>query len=54
MITAIMILYKTTKAIVQSSDGNPDLFNIVAVVMQGDILAQYLLTLCRAYVLQNP
>ena len=44
-ITAIMMLYRNTKAMVQSPDGNTDFFNVVAGVLQGDTLAPFLFML---------
>ena len=41
-VTVIMILYKNTKAVGHSLDGNTDFFNIAAGVLQGDTLALYL------------
>ena len=38
-IAAIMMLYRITKAMVQSPDGDTDFFNVVAGVLQGDTLA---------------
>ena len=38
-IAAIMMLYKNTKVKVHSLDGDTDYFDIVADVLQGDILA---------------
>ena len=35
-ITGIMILYKNTKAMIRLSDGDANLSNIVAGVLQGD------------------
>ena len=40
------MLYKITKVKVSSSDGNTDYINIVAGVLQGDTLAQYLFIIC--------
>ena len=45
-IVAIMMLYGNTKVKVHSPDGNTDYFNIVAGVLQGDTLAQYLFIIC--------
>ena len=44
-VTALMILCKTTKAMVGSSDGDTDFFIIVAGVFQGDTLVPFLLIL---------
>ena len=38
-----MILYKDTKAMIRSSDGDSDFFDIVDGVFQGDILVLFLL-----------
>ena len=49
-VTAIMMLYKNTKAKVHSLDGDTDYFNIVAGVLQGDTLALYRFIICLDYV----
>ena len=41
-----MMLYKNTKAMLRSPDGDTDFFNIVAKVLQGDTLAPYLFIIC--------
>ena len=51
-VTAIMLLYKNTKAIVRSPDGDTDFFDIVAGVLQGDTLATYLFVICLDYILK--
>ena len=51
-VAAIMILYRNTKVKVRSSDGDTEYFNIVAGVLQGDILAPYLFIICLDYVLR--
>ena len=48
-----MMLYKNTKAIVHSSDGNTNFFDIVAGVLKGDILARYILIISPDYVRQT-
>ena len=48
--TAIMVLYKNTKAMNRSSDGDTGFFNIVTRVLPGDILVPYLFVLCLNYV----
>ena len=48
-----MMLYKNTKVKVRSSDGDTDYFDIVSVVLQGDILALYLFIICIDYVLRT-
>ena len=52
-ITAIMMLYRNTKAMVQSPDGDIDFFNVVAGVLQGDTLAPFLFILTLDYVLRT-
>ena len=47
------MLYRSTKVKVSSSDGNTDYFNIVAGVLQRDILAPYLFIICLDYVLRT-
>ena len=44
-----MKLYKTTKSIVRSSDGDTDFFDIVAGVLQEGTLAPYILIICLDY-----
>ena len=46
-----MVLYKNTKVKVCSSDGNTDLFDIVAGMQQGDTLASYHSIICLEYIL---
>ena len=48
-----MILYKNTKAKVRSPDGDTEYFDIVAGVLQGDMLASYLFIICLDYVLRT-
>ena len=48
-----MVLYGNTKVKVRCSDGNTDYFNIVAGVLQGDILAPYLFIICVDYLLRT-
>ena len=50
-ITAIMMLYRNTKAMDHSPDGDTDFFDIVAGVLQGDTLAPCLFIMCLDYVL---
>ena len=47
-----MMLYRNTKVKVRSLDGDTDYFDIVAGVLQGDTLAQYLFIICLDYVLR--
>ena len=49
----IMILCRNTKVKVCSPDGDTDYFDIVAGVLQGDTLAQYLFMICLDYVLRT-
>ena len=52
-IAAIMMLYKNTKVKVRSPDGDTEHFDIVAGVLHGDTLAQYLFIICLDYVLRT-
>ena len=52
-VAAIMILYRNTKVKVRSPDGDTEYFVIVAGVLQGDMLAPYLLIICLDYVLRT-
>ena len=47
-----MILYRNTKVKIRSPDGDTDYFDIVADVLQGDILAPYLFIICLGSVLR--
>ena len=51
-VAAIMMLYENTKVKVCSPNGDTDYFDIVADVLQGDILAQYLFIICLNYMLR--
>ena len=46
------MLYKNSKAILRSPDGDTDLFQIEAGVLQGDTLAPYLFIICLDYALR--
>ena len=48
-----MMLYRNTKIKVPSLGGDTDHFNIVAGVLQGDILTPYLFIICLDYVLRT-
>ena len=48
-VAAIMILYRNTKVKVRSPDGDMEYFDIVAGVLQGDMLAPYLFIICLDY-----
>ena len=52
-VAAIMLLYRNTKVKVRSPDGGTEYFDIVAGVLQGDTLAQYLFIICLDYVLRT-
>ena len=52
-VAAIMILYRNTKVKVRSLDGDTEYFDIVAGVLQGDMLAPYLFIICQDYVLRT-
>ena len=44
-----MILYKSTKAMVHSSDGNTDFFDTVTEILQRDILVPFIFMICQYY-----
>ena len=46
---AIVMLYRSTKTKVHSSDEDTDFFDIFTVVLQGDKLAPYLFIICLDY-----
>ena len=52
-VATILMLYKYTKVITRFSDGDTDYFDIVVCVLQGDILALYLIIICQDYVLRT-
>ena len=52
-VAAIMMLYKDTKAMVRSPDGDTDFFDIAAGVLQGDTLTPYIFVICLDYVLRT-
>ena len=52
-VAAIMILYRNTKVKVRSPDGDTEYLDIVAGVLQGDMLAPYLFIICLDYVLKT-
>ena len=49
-VTAITILYRSTKVKVLTPDGDTEDFDIVAGVLQGDTRAPYLFIICLDYV----
>ena len=48
-----MKLYKNTKPMVFSSNGDTGIFDIGAGVLEGDTCAQFMIIICRDYVLQT-
>ena len=52
-VAAITILCRNTKVEVGSPDGDTEYFDIVAGVLQGDMLAPYLFIICLDYVLRT-
>ena len=52
-VAAIMILYRNTKLKVRSPDGDTEYFDIVAGILQGGTLAQYLFIICLVYELRT-
>ncbi len=49
-VTTIMMFYKNMKAMIRSSDGDTDFFNIVTAVLTWDTLAPYLIIIGLDYV----
>ena len=52
-VAAITILYRNTKVKVRSPDGDTEYFDIVAEVLQWDMIAPYLFIICQDYVLRT-
>ncbi|CAH1277215.1 Hypp9511 [Branchiostoma lanceolatum] len=52
-VDAVMMLYKDTKSMVRSPDGDTDFFHIHAGVLQGDTLAPFLFIIALDYVLRT-
>ena len=52
-VNAIMMLYKNTRSMVRSPDGDTPLFNITTGVLQGDTIAPFLFIIGLDYVLRN-
>ena len=52
-VSILMILYKDTRAMVYSFDGDIDFFDVVAGILQGDTLAPFLFILYLDYVLRT-
>ena len=53
LLRAIEVMYTDTKAKVLSPDGETELFDILAGVLQGDTLAPYLFFIALDYALRN-
>ena len=52
-VNGIMMLYKNTRSLVQSPDGDTSFFDITAGVLQGDTLAPFICIICLDYVLRK-
>ena len=52
-ICAIMMLYKNTRSMVRSPDGDTSCFEITTGVLQGDTLASFLFIICLDYILKT-
>ena len=52
-VNAIMMLYKNTRSMVRSPDGDTPFFKITTGVLQGDTIAPFLFIICLDYVLRN-
>ena len=48
------MLYRNTEVKIRSPDGDTDYFDIVAGVLQGDLLAPYLFIICLDFELRTP
>ena len=53
LVTAIIKIYENTKARVQTPDGETELFDILAGVLQGDTLAPFLFAIVLDYVMRR-
>jgi hypothetical protein len=51
-VDAIMMLYRNTRSMVRSPDGDTEFFDIIAGVLQGDTLAPFIFIICLDYVLR--
>ena len=51
-VTVIMMLYKNTKAMVHSPNGNTDFFDIVTGILQENTLAPFIFTIYQDYGLE--
>ena len=52
-VNGIMMLYKNTRSLVRSPDGDTSFFDITAGVLQGDTLAPFIFIICLDYVLRK-
>ena len=52
-VCAIMMLYKNTRSMVRSPDGDTPYFEITTGVLQGDTLAPFLFIICLDYILKT-
>ena len=52
-VNGIMLLYKNTRSLVRSPDGDTSFFYITAGVLQGDTLAPFIFIICLDYVLKR-
>ena len=52
-VCVIMILYKNTRSMVRSPDGDTPYFEITTGVLQGDTLAPFLFIICLDYILKT-
>ena len=52
-VSAIMMLYKNTRSMVRSPDGDTPYFEITTGVLQGDTLAPFLFLICLDYILKT-
>ncbi len=52
-VTAVMMLYKNTKSLVRSPDGDTGFFDVLAGVLQGDTLAPFIFIICLDYALRT-
>ena len=52
-VCVIMMLYKNTRSMVRSPDGDTPYFEITTGVLQGDTLAPFLFIICLDYILKT-
>ena len=53
MLNAILMLYKNTRYMVRSPDGDTPFFDITTDVLHGDKLAQFICIICIHYILKK-